>query len=280
MARQFRVFIEPVSVGQVVRLRPEDAHHLARVLRLAAGTPATGFDGRGRVYEGVLTELDPRGGALRVDAVREVPPPGPPRLELAVAMIRLDAFEWLVQKAVELGGHRFQPLVAERCSRGQGLAVARARLDRWRRIGRESLKQCRRNFEMELAPPLSARDYFAQAGREGGMRFLLHPDATPLAPCPDGEPPPPTRNPDREPFPLARYLAGEAAEPPERITTAAGPEGGWSEGEVQAAEAAGFVRFSLGDNILRTETAALAALTLFQGRYHWSNVWRGMGPRN
>jgi 16S rRNA (uracil1498-N3)-methyltransferase len=79
---------------------------------------------------------------------------------------------------------------------------------------------------------------------------------------------------------LARYLAGEAAEPPERITTAAGPEGGWSEGEVQAAEAAGFVRFSLGDNILRTETAALAALTLFQGRYHWSNVWRGMGPRN
>ena len=232
------------------------------MLRLSAGAPVTGFDGRGRVYEGVLAALGPRGGALRVESVREEPPPAPPRLVLAVALVRLEAFEWLVQKAVELGCGRFQPLVADRCSRGQGLAVARARLDRWRRIARESLKQCRRNFEMELAAPVAAREFLARPAAEGECRWLLHPDGAPLPRLLGGM--------GTGPMGPGTGKPGTGEPALDTVVAAVGPEGGWSEAEVRAAETGGFIRAALGENVLRTETAALAVLSLLQGRYHWT----------
>lgn len=255
MARLCRVYLEePAAAGGEAKLRPEDAHHLARVLRQSTGARVAGFDGRGRVYEGVLTALNPHAGTLRVESIREEPPPAPPQIVLAVALVRLEAFEWLVQKAVELGCGRFQPLVADHCSRGQGLATARARLDRWRRIARESLKQCRRNFEMELAAPVAAREFLARPAAEGESRWLLHPDGAPLP----------------------RFLDGKGAEPaesrPDTVVAAIGPEGGWSEAEVRTAESGGFTRVALGEHILRTETAALAVLALLQARYHWPDV--------
>ena len=287
MGRQYRVFLdEPAAAGAEAKLRPEDAHHLARVLRLSIGAPVSGFDGRGRVYEGILTTLGPRGGVLRVESVREEPPPAPPRIDLAVALVRLEAFEWLVQKAVELGCGRFQPLVADHCSRGQGLATARARLDRWRRIARESLKQCRRNFELELAEPISAREFLSRPAADGENRWLLHPDGAPLPRLLGEEK---GEASDRSESPSSTVAPGESSTRegaasayshppisidcrPATVVAAVGPEGGWSEAEVRAADAAGFTRASLGDNILRTETAALAALALLQGRYHWRNV--------
>lgn len=273
MGRRYRIFLEkPAAAGAEAKLRPEDAHHLARVLRLSAGARVAGFDGRGRVYVGVLTALGPGGGALRVEAIWEEPPPAPPRIVLAVALVRLEAFEWLVQKAVELGCDRFQPLVADHCSRGQGLAMARARLDRWRRIARESLKQCRRNFEMELSAPVAAREFLGRPLEEGESRWLLHPDGGPLPGLLAGAKPT-----VEEPSPLAD--AAEPADPgqalpilgPEAVVASIGPEGGWSEEEIRAAESGGFARAALGEHILRTETAALAVLTLLQARYHWRN---------
>ncbi len=285
MGRRYRIFLEkPAAAGAEAKLRPEDAHHLARVLRLSAGARVAGFDGRGRVYEGVLTALGPGGGALRVEAVWEEPPPAPPRIVLAVALVRLEAFEWLVQKAVELGCDRFQPLVADHCSRGQGLAMARARLDRWRRIARESLKQCRRNFEMELAEPVTAREFLGRLAAEGECRWLLHPDGAPLPRLLAGM----GAGPGRSDSPLAGGSPQESSivggakaagnfpviqveSRPETVVAAIGPEGGWSDAEVRAAESAGFTRAKLGGSILRTETAALAVLTLLQARYHWRN---------
>jgi 16S rRNA (uracil1498-N3)-methyltransferase len=135
--------------------------------------------------------------------------------------------------------------------------VARARLDRWRRIALESLKQCRRNFEMELAAPVTAREFLGRPRQDGEDRWLLHPDGEPL----------PRRLGD---WGTGADQPGARGALPEAVVAAIGPEGGWSEAEVRAAESGGFTRAALGENILRTETAALAALALLQARYHWT----------
>jgi len=245
MSRPYRVFIPETAPGQEIPLNQGDARHLAVVLRLGPGAAVTGFDGRGQVYEGVLTRVQSRAVVMRVDRVAAAPRPPEPELCLALALVRDDPFEWAVQKATELGCARLQPLQGT-FGTPRGKRPGPSRLERWRRISLESLKQCRRNFLMTIDPPCDSREFFARA--EAGEKMLLHPVEAPALPdC----------------------LAGGDSRPG-RVIVAIGPEGGWSPAELAAAEQAGFRRFSLGPLILRTETAAVAVLALLAARFHWS----------
>jgi 16S rRNA (uracil1498-N3)-methyltransferase len=240
-----RVFVAPCAAGDEIRLGAEEAQHLGRVLRLRPGAAITGFDGDGREYPGVLTSLDARSGRLLVRAVVVVPPPGPPEICLAMALIRPDAFDWVVQKATELGCTRLQPLVADHCSRADTRDRSPRRQARWERIARESLKQCRRSHRLEIAEPVASRALFAAPA--AGEAWLLHPGSGAARPAAAGGRP-----------------AG--------VIVAVGPEGGWSPAEVEAACASGFRAWRLGGYVLRAETAALAALSLVMDRWHWSGA--------
>jgi 16S rRNA (uracil1498-N3)-methyltransferase len=232
-----RVFLEgPASPGGEVRLPEASRHHLLRVRRLRPGDRLSGVTPDGLELE--LELLPPAGtGALvaRVlGARRRAVEPGV-AVTLALAVARGPRMDWVVEKAVEIGAAAILPLVAERSARGAEIGAGR--LERWRRLARSAAAQSGRVAVPPVLPPRRLEEAVRAAE---GPCLLAHPD--PAAP------------------PVAGALAAGAR--PARVLVAVGPEGGWTEAEVAAAEAAGARRVGLGPRVLRVETAALVLLTL------------------
>ncbi len=240
MARELRRLLIPPSRWPVLgdpsllTLEAAESHYLARVLRFRQGDRLAVVDGCGRLWSAVLES----GEQLRLEQPPEAPlekvMPASPALTLALAVPRRDA-ELVWRMAAELGAARLQPLIAAR-----GVVREPLPVDRWATIIREATEQCERLWLPELAAPLSASRYWSEA--MPGTRLLA---TTRRADIPA----------------LASWVqAIWKRNPGEPITLAVGPEGGWSEEEVQQALAAGWQLVSLGDSILRTSTAAVAGL--------------------
>jgi 16S rRNA (uracil1498-N3)-methyltransferase len=236
-----RRFFVPQFTGATAVLEGPAAHHLARVLRAEAGQLYELSDGRNLC----LARVE-RVGRDRVDfAVVEPLVARSPRLEAAllVAVVKFDRFEWALEKATELGAATIVPLAAARSEKAL-LAAAPKRAARWEKILSESAQQARCLRRPELRGLAAPRQAFAADA--SSVRIVLS-ERT-------GDPP------------LRRVLEaqapGRAGGPPQLcVSLAIGPEGGWSEAEFSFAEAAGFAPASLGDTILRTETAVVAGLS-------------------
>jgi 16S rRNA (uracil1498-N3)-methyltransferase len=235
MARR-RFLVEHVR-DNAAELRGEDARHLARVLRAEPGQQYEISDGAG-VYLAEVAAVERERVVFRIVKALDTPPQGV-RVILCAALIKFDRFEWLVEKATELGVAGIVPVVAARSERGLSEA-ARKRVARWRRIAHESSQQARRLGPPEICGPMSLDVALAVAV---GLRYCLdeEPGAAPLAAAipPQG----------------ARYNTG-------RVLVLTGPEGGWTDAERAAASAAGWAPVSLGPPILRAETAAIAAAAI------------------
>jgi 16S rRNA (uracil1498-N3)-methyltransferase len=232
-----RFFVPPdrIREGNVI-LTSEEAHHLRHVLRLRAGCEVELFDGAGGGYAGTLEVL---GSVVRVVGLRELKtlPQSSPSLTLAFALIRSEKVELVLQKATELGTDEFVPLMTRYSNARIPAARLQGRLERWERILRESCKQCRRFTVPALWAPVAFEKFLSQTGRECA-KFMLHEQA-------------------KSEWPVRVPSAG-------RVILAIGPEGGWDFAEVQQAALAGWSVFRMGDTILRAETAAIAAVTLFR----------------
>jgi 16S rRNA (uracil1498-N3)-methyltransferase len=218
----------------MAELRGEDARHLARVLRAEAGQLYEISDSAG-VYLAEIVEARPDRVVFRVvEPLAAVPLPV--HLDLYAALIKFDRFEWMVEKATELGVERIVPVETARSEKGL-LEASRKRSERWLRIARESAQQARRAQAPEILP---------------AVRF--HPGLAPDARC--------------------RLCLEEASAPPllaalpatrtagDRAALLVGPEGGWTDPERLAAAGGGWQPVSLSPLILRTETAATAALAI------------------
>ncbi|MHB1560583.1 MAG: RsmE family RNA methyltransferase [Isosphaeraceae bacterium] len=208
-------------------LPPEEARHLTRVCRRASGDRVEIFDGRGFATTALIVEAKGNSAVLQPEG--EPLPAGEPafRLTLATAVPKGDRFDWIVEKATELGVERLIPVVAER-----SVVVPRdSKLDRLRRSIVEASKQCRRSRLMDLDPPMEwARLVKSFAERP---RFLADPAGLAPSAWPS----------------LPR--GGE-------IVLAVGPEGGLTPDELEQCAAADWVPIVLGCHTLRVETAALA----------------------
>lgn len=236
MARR-RFFVGEITEGQA-ELQAEEAHHLVRVLRAEVGQKFEISDTRS-VWLAEIAEVAPKRVVFRVlEAVesREMPV----RIVLYASLIKFDRFEWMVEKATELGAAEIVPVAAERSEKGL-LEAARKRVERWRRIARESSQQSRRTSVPEIRDPQRLAPAVAQAE---GFRYRL----------------------EEEPgaAPLAAALPRDRAEG-DRAALLIGPEGGWTAAE--RASLAGWLPVSLGPQILRSETAALAALAVLAGTW-------------
>lgn len=232
MARR-RFLVERVRNNEA-ELRGEDAYHLARVLRAAPGQQHEISDGTG-VYLAEITAVESESVIFRVLEAIDAPQL-PVRLTLYAAIVKFDRFEWLVEKATELGVAAIVPVNAARSGKGL-LEAARKRVERWRRIARESSQQARRLGPPEICEPKSLAAAIAAGS---GLLYLLDekPGAPPLAAV---IPPPPART------------ASDS------VALLTGPEGGWTDAERAAVTASGWAPVSLGPLILRAETAAIAA---------------------
>jgi 16S rRNA (uracil1498-N3)-methyltransferase len=210
----------------------EAAHHLGRVLRAQTGQLYELSDGE-RVWLCRIESVDR--DRVQFALVEELPAIHPSvELTLLLAVVKFDAFEWAIEKATELGVRTIVPLAAERSEKAL-LAAAAKRADRWKKILLEASQQSRR-VRVPLLDGL-ARPDGAFASRKDGLRVMLSERATAS--------------------PLRKVLQGQRAT---KAILAIGPEGGWTDGEIAAAQSCGFVEASLGRLILRTETAVVAAL--------------------
>ena len=240
MTRRF--YIEPAALnGDAVELPRELAQRLARVLRLQPGAEVVLFDGSGDDVRVRIDALDERAG--RATVIERAPGVPEPRtsVHLYQSIAKGERFEWLLEKATELGVARFVPLITERSvvrTPGEG-----ARIDRWRRIVVEAAEQCGR----ACLPPVEAPQPFAKA-LAGAAGILLLPYEAAGGEAPDIQH---ALDADID----ALFALGE-------VSIFIGPEGGFTEEEVTSAVDAGATVVTLGRRVLRSETAGLVASTL------------------
>jgi len=233
-----RFFVEQFNADRAV-LTGDSAAHLGRVLRAEPGQLCELSDGS-RVWLARIERVElPKRGDDRVEFALVEPVEareGRARIRLLLALVKFDRFEWALEKATELGVAEIVPLTAARSDKPL-LAAAEKRLDRWRKILLESAQQSRRLRIPRIRAAVAPAAAFA--AEDAGLKILLseRPGAAPLRDA------------------LARAANPEAA-------IAIGPEGGWTDEELAAGRAGGFAEASLGENILRTETAVTAALAI------------------
>jgi len=218
----------PWSDGRAV-LVGDEARHLARVRRVGVGARVALFDGRGRSATAEVVEVgrDRVGLTILSEGPAGRALAGP--LVLATAVPKGERFDWLVEKATELGVSRLVPILAERSS----VDPRGTKLDRLRRLVVEASKQSGRCRLMDIDEPTPLADWLGSGGEGLGSRYIAHPGASSIGAYP---------RPD---------LAGG-------IVVAVGPEGGFTDDEVDRATRSGYRTIGLGPTTLRVETAAVA----------------------
>jgi 16S rRNA (uracil1498-N3)-methyltransferase len=237
MARR-RFFVDAIRNG-AAELRGEDARHLTRVLRVEPGQQ---FEISDNVSAYLAEIAESRGERVVFRVLEPLSISAPPlRITLLAALFKFDRFEWMVEKATELGVERIIPVEATRSEKGL-FEASHKRAERWRRIAREASQQSRRTRMPEIAPSLELEA--ALASVTSLRLFLDEEDTRPL---------------------LASLPASRSADDEAAILL--GPEGGWTGSERASALRTGWTPVSVGPNILRAETAALAALAAL------SNAW-------
>ncbi|HTV52935.1 MAG TPA: 16S rRNA (uracil(1498)-N(3))-methyltransferase [Steroidobacteraceae bacterium] len=236
--RVTRVYVERrLAPGARLWVGGATANHLARVLRLAPGAALTVFDGHGGEYEARIAELRKGQVQLALGERHGIERESPLEIVLAQGISRSERMDLVVQKATELGVARIAPVITERSVVRLDARQAEKRLRHWQAIAIAACEQCGRNRLPQIAAP---QPLAALLGEPAGSirRLVLSPAAT------------------------LRVRDVRPADSPLQLLI--GPEGGLSDAEHAAALAAGFRALQLGPRILRTETAALAALAALQ----------------
>lgn len=230
-----------LAPGARLTLPAEAAHHAIRVLRLKSGDPIGLFDGEGHEFSARITSIEGGTVWVAVEAAATNDREPPLKLVLLQGISSGERMDYTVQKAVELGVAEIWPLLAERSVVRLDRERAEKRRLHWQRVAIAACEQSGRSRVPPVHAPLRLADWLAtwRAQRQGNERALL------LSPAGG-----------------ARLAA--LGEPQGPVILLAGPEGGFTEAEAAAARHQGFLPVRLGPRILRTETAALAALAAIQ----------------
>jgi 16S rRNA (uracil1498-N3)-methyltransferase len=209
------------------------ADHLSQVLRGRIGQE---FDiaTTENVRRGRITSI--ADGRVEFELGEIVPAGAMPRLTLLLSIFKFDRMEWAIEKCVELGAARIVPVVAQRTEAHLAAAAAK-RVERWQRIARQASEQSRRASVPEISQPIELK---AAIALPSGTRIVLAES--------------------EEQVMLKDALQTQS--PIDEVALAFGPEGGWTKPELQSFDGAGWISASLGNTILRAETAAIAAVAI------------------
>jgi 16S rRNA (uracil1498-N3)-methyltransferase len=217
---------------EVVTLPSEESHHLARVLRVQTGQDITLFDGRGNVAEGIVKSLSKTSIEVQVSGRTTIPPPAV-QIDLIQAVPKPDRWDLVMQKAVELGVSNIIPILTEHTE----FKPNEKKTERWKKIVLNAAQQC----EVRWLPKLHALNKM-----DAIFPVLKKYDLVLIGSLYDG----------------AKPLREVALTGKEKVALLIGPEGDFSQAEVDAARAEGAIAVSFGERILRTETAAIFGLSV------------------
>jgi len=239
--RLTRVHVDvELQTGRRLTVEGSAGNHISRVLRLRVGDALTLFNGQGGEYAGSIDEIRRDTVVVSILERRDVDRESPCQLTLAQGISRGERMDWVVQKATELGVWQIAPIFTERSIVQLDEKQASRKLQHWRSIAIAACEQSGRNHVPQITQPVGLYELLEKR-TSSGTALLLSPGA-------------PLRIAD---------LASSGTQ----ITVLIGPEGGLADVEQQAAVKAGFTPVRLGPRVLRTETAAVCALTLLQQKF-------------
>ena len=229
----------PLNVGASVSLDDDAANHVGRVLRMVPDQEICLFNGQGGQYQAVITESGKKHVTVQITDFSALSVESPLSIHLGQVISRGDKMEFTIQKSVELGVNVITPLWSSRC----GVKLQGDRLDKkleqWQKIAISACEQCGRNSVPLIRPVMSLENWLAEPTDE--LKLTLHPRAL--------------------------YSVGTLPEPTHGVRLVIGPEGGLSDDEIALTEQYNFQEMLLGPRVLRTETAALTAITALQCRF-------------
>jgi len=232
----------PLPANTDVTLVGDQARYISRVLRLKPGDVFTIFDGKGGEYPATVTTISKTTVQINIATICRRNVESPLAIHLLQGVSRGDRMDFVVQKATELGVQRITPVLTEFSVVKLEPKRAKKRAQHWSNIAISACEQCGRDILPHIDAPQPLRDWFGQNMdnklASTDTRILLRP--------------------------AAESALESIAEPAGELTLLVGPEGGFSDAEYEQAEIAGFRAAGFGPRILRTETAAIAAIAVLQ----------------
>ncbi|MAR89815.1 MAG: 16S rRNA (uracil(1498)-N(3))-methyltransferase [Pseudomonadota bacterium] len=232
---------QPLLEGNTVQLDDNGSRHLSKVLRMGEGEPVILFNGTGGEYHGHIAGMDAKSVAVELTFFNEADRVAPVAVHLGQVLGKGDHMEYALQKAVELGVSEITPLLSQRCEvklKGQRLAK---KLEQWRHLLISACEQSGLNLIPTLHPPQTLAHWAEH--QQADRKWILHTEALPTDP-----------------------FTGEV---PTSLCLAVGPEGGFSDDEVEQVKDFGFDAITLGPRVWRTETAPVVIMSLIQ--YRWGD---------
>lgn len=236
-----RIYIDlPLSDNQVVELPKETSHYLSRVLRLPVEAKLRVFNGLGGEFPAHICAASKNSVSIQTGQLDSTDNRSPLHIHLGICLSKGDRMDFVIQKATELGVAEISLLTSERTEvklKGERLDK---RVEHWRKVSISACEQCGSNHIPVIHAPVNLSQWLAN--REEPIKLIMQPGAD---------------------QPLRQ-------DNPSTVALLVGPEGGFSDLEVQFANKAGFDSISLGPRILRTETAPLVAISILQ--YQWGDL--------
>lgn len=221
-----------------LELAADKARYLGRVLRLRVGDNLSVFDGQGSEFSATITAIGKATATLRVDDKVAVTTESPLRVHLVQGISRGERMDFVVQKATELGVKRLTPVLTDFGVVKLDAMRSEKRREHWQKVATSACEQSGRVRLPLIDTPITLKNWFGNKPKQVDSEIILRPGAsTPLA---------------------------EIDSPATKVCVLIGPEGGFSDTEFDDAEIAGFRPVSLGPRVLRTETAAIAAIAVLQ----------------
>lgn len=234
-----RFYVPKESVkGKIITIAGDEAHHILDVMRLKQLDKVITFDGTGSEYIGFIKDTKPRSLTVEIIETRKISSIALAAITLIQAIPKKEKMNYIVEKATELGVHSIIPVTTERTIPVWDEAKKSTQLARWEKIATGASKQCGRSDVPEIVP---VQDFKNILKSSNAYDFSL------IAALSD------------ESMQLKSALAGFTGK---HIAIAIGPEGDFTPGEIAAAKDAGFNLISLGDKVLKSDTAGLAVLAI------------------
>jgi 16S rRNA (uracil1498-N3)-methyltransferase len=255
--RLTRVFVDGALVsGELIDLPHDTGGHLAKVLRARSGDEVILFNGDGREFTGTIESVRGSRVSASIGAARSIDRESPFTLTLVQCVPRGDRMDFIVQKATELGVGRIVPVLSQRSVVRLDQSQSASKQAHWRAVAVSACEQCGRNRVPVVEAPQPLLHYLGALAAESPatLRLVLEPEQA------------------AETLPRAQTIDRDTATPGDGAilngaTIAIGPEGGFAAEELEAFELSRFRRTGLGPRVLRTETAAIAAITVLQARF-------------
>lgn len=230
---------ESLAFATHVQLSEEAAGHIGRVLRMQAGQQVSLFDGSDHEFSAVITEVSKKNVAVEIQGSKLSSVESPLDIHLGQVVSRGDKMEFTIQKSVELGVNTITPLISERCGVKLDQKRFEKKLQQWQKVAISACEQCGRNTVPKIRPIMNLEQWCAE--QYSGLKLNLHPRAP--------------------------YSINTLPQPITQVKLLIGPEGGLSDSEIAMTTNYNFEQTLLGPRVLRTETAALTAITALQVRF-------------